>query len=91
MEKIIWPVYIDSTKSRKEGRRVNKKIAISSPELTEIAKAARKLNLKPKIQEYKSYPGLWWENSGRIIIETENNKKNEILSEISNVIQNLRE
>lgn len=91
METIIWPVYIDSKKSRKEGRKINKKIAISDPKLTEIARAARKLNMSPKTEDNKSYPGFWWEKSGRIIIERENIQKNKVLSEISKTIKTLRE
>ena len=71
MERMIWPVYIDSKKSRNEGRKVSMKYAVSSPKLTEISRAARKLNMNPKIEDDKSYPGSWWENSGRVIVERE--------------------
>jgi signal recognition particle subunit SRP19 len=91
LETIIWPVYIDSGKSRKEGRKISKKIAISEPKLSEIAKAAKKLNMNPKKEEDKSYPGFWWENSGRIIVEREDISKNKVLTEISETIRSLRE
>lgn len=90
METIIWPVYVDSNRSRREGRKINKEDAVSKPKLTEISRAARKLNLNPKVEDDKSYPGSWWENSGRIIVETENSSKNEILVKISQNIKNLR-
>ena len=90
MQKMIWPVYIDSEKSRSEGRKINKEYAISKPKLTEISKAARKLNLNPKVEDDKSYPNSWWESSGRVIIEKENISKNEVLVKISENVKTLR-
>jgi len=90
LETTIWPVYIDSKKSRNEGRKINKKYAVSGPKLTEISRAARKLNLNPKVEDDKSYPGSWWENSGRVIVERENISKKEMLTKISETINRLR-
>ena len=91
MDTIVWPVYIDSKRTRKEGRKINKKNAVSNPKLTEISRAARKLGLNPKTEDDKSYPRFWWEYSGRIIIERENISKNNILVEISQKIKILRQ
>ncbi|MCL2157455.1 MAG: signal recognition particle protein Srp19 [Methanobrevibacter sp.] len=90
METMVWPVYIDSKKSRSEGRKINKEFAVSGPKLTEISRAARKLNLNPKVEDDKSYPGSWWDNSGRVIVEREDISKNEILVKISETIKTLR-
>jgi len=87
---MVWPVYIDSKKSRSEGRKINKEFAVSGPKLTEISRAARKLNLNPKVEDDKSYPGSWWDNSGRVIVEREDISKNEILVKISETIKTLR-
>ena len=91
MDTIIWPTYIDSKRTRKEGRKINKKDAVSEPKLTEISRAARKLSLNPKTEDDKFYPRFWWENSGRIIIERENISKNKVLTEISQTIKSLRQ
>ena len=91
MDTIIWPTYINSKRSRKEGRKINKNDAVSDPKLTEISRAARKLNLNPKTEDDKSYPRFWWENSGRIIVERENTSKNKVLAEISQIIKSLRQ
>ncbi|KZX16073.1 signal recognition particle protein Srp19 [Methanobrevibacter cuticularis] len=91
METIIWPVYINSKLSRKEGRKIKKEIAVSDPKLTEMSRAARKLNMNPKTEDDKSYPSSWWENSGRIIVSTENISKNNILIKISETIKTLRQ
>ena len=53
LETIVWPVYMDSNKSRSEGRKIKKEYAISKPKITEISRAARKLNLKPKVEDDK--------------------------------------
>ena len=90
MDTIIWPAYIDSKKSRNEGRKISKDNAVSDPKLTEISNAARKLDLNPKTEEDKSFPIFWWEESGRVIIERENISKNKVLVEISQKIKSLR-
>ncbi|MCL2687457.1 MAG: signal recognition particle subunit SRP19/SEC65 family protein [Methanobrevibacter sp.] len=91
METIIWPVYIDSNRTKKEGRRINKSDAVSSPKLTEISRAANKLKLSPKTEDDKSYPRFWWEESGRVIIEREDISKNSVLIKISETIKDLRQ
>ena len=91
MDTIVWPTYINSKRSRKEGRKINKSDAVSDPKLTEISRAARKLDLNPKTEDDKYYPGFWWEDSGRIIIERENISKNKALAEISQTIKSLRQ
>jgi len=91
LDTIIWPVYIYSKRTRKEGRKINIKDAVSEPKLTEISRAARKLNLNPKTEDDKFYPRFWWENPGRIIIERENISKNKVLAQISQTIKALRQ
>lgn len=91
MDTIIWPTYINSKRSRGEGRKINKSDAVSDPKLTEISRAARKLNLNPKTEDDKSYPRFWWEDSGRIIIEREDISKYKVLVEISQMIKSLRQ
>lgn len=92
MDTIVWPTYINSKRSRKEGRKINKNDAVSDPKLTEISRAARKLKLNPKTEDDKSYPRYWWEDSGRLVIEREDDtSKNEVLVEISQIIKSLRQ
>jgi signal recognition particle subunit SRP19 len=86
---IIWPVYLDSKKTKSEGRKIPKKQAVSSPKIREITQAAKKLRLNPSVEKYKSYPASWWEGSGRIIIDKKMSKK-EVLIKISNMINGSR-
>ncbi|KZX10332.1 signal recognition particle subunit SRP19/SEC65 family protein [Methanobrevibacter curvatus] len=90
MSRIVWPVYIDSTKSRKEGRKISKEFAVKTPKLSEIIRSARKLNFNPIIEENKSFPGSWYEYSGRVLIDNGDLKKNEALINISKTISSLR-
>ena len=89
MKIIIWPAYIDSKKTKKEGRRISKKRAVSSPKLREITNAAKKLNLNPETENNKSYSRSWWESSGRVSVD-KNMSKKETLLKISNIIKGMR-
>lgn len=86
MKAIIWPVYIDSKKTKHEGRKISIEHAVSSPKIREIFKAAGKLGLNPEIEKNRSYPRSWWEISGRVIVDKKM-PKNQILIKISNIIK----
>ena len=95
MEKLdkitIWPAYIDSDKTQKEGRKISKEDAVSNPKIQEINKAAKKLNLEPEINRNASYPKSWWENSGKILINLNDSlTKREALLKISKMIKTSR-
>jgi len=89
-EVMIWPIYLDADKSLSEGRKISEEYAISEPRIKEIVKATQKLKYKYYAEEDKSYPGEWYNKSGRIIIETDDSKK-EILINLSNTIKQIRE
>ncbi len=86
MRTTIWPVYIDSEKTKKEGRRVSKENSVPSPKLREITNAAKKLQLNPEVENQKAYSRSWWEPTGRVTID-KNMPKREILIKISNLIK----
>ena len=87
---MIWPIYLDSQKSLNEGRKISKEYAIPEPRIKEIIKATEKLRYKYVAEEDKSYPGEWYNNSGRVIITSDDSKK-EILMNLSNTIKEIRE
>ncbi len=72
---VVYPEYLDSKKSRSQGRRIPSKISIPKPTLEEIARAAERLELNPIIEEDKSYPRNWWENKGRVIVDKVESKQ----------------
>jgi len=87
---MIWPIYLDIGKSLNEGRKISKEYAISEPRIKEIEKAAQRLKYQFIVELDKSYPGEWYEKSGRILINSEESKK-EILIKLSNQIKEMRE
>ena len=87
---MIWPIYLDAEKSLNDGRKVSKEYAIPEPRIKEIIKATEKLRYKYVAEEDKAYPGEWYNKSGRVIITTDESKK-EILISLSNTIKEMRE
>ena len=89
-EVMLWPIYLDSEKSLNEGRKISKEYAIPEPRIKEIVKATQKLRYKYFAEEDKAYPGEWYNKSGRVIITSDESKK-EILINLSNTIKEMRE
>lgn len=89
-EKIIWPIYLDKDKSLSQGRKISGEYAISEPRIREIEKAAKRLGYSFIVETDKSYPGEWYEKSGRIIINSDESKK-DILIKLSTEIKKIRE
>ena len=50
---IIWLDYFDSSLSRSQGRRVPKNRTIKNPDLSNLIRAAERLDLKPEGQHAK--------------------------------------
>ena len=71
---VLWPVYFDSNKTRREGRRVPKKLAIPSPKLEEIQKAVKRMGLRPEIVPDAVYPSSPWQKTGHFIIPKKDSK-----------------
>jgi signal recognition particle subunit SRP19 len=86
---IIWPAYLDSKKSQREGRKIPINQAVPTPKLREIKQSAEKLGLNPFTEKGKSYPKSWWENSGRVIVDKKFSKR-EIILKISTLIKSSR-
>ena len=86
---VIWPVYLDLTYSRKDGRILSKKNSIKEPQLKEIEKAAAKLGLNPEVEPDKAYPKSWWEISGRVLVD-KNGPKTLIAKQIAQSIKQMR-
>lgn len=71
---VIWPLYFDKTLTRKQGRRVPKKLAIEKPQLESLLKAARSLGLNPVNEKTKSHPSRPFIKEGRILVDKKNSK-----------------
>ncbi len=66
---VIWPVYLDATKSRAEGRILSMKDSVKSPVLKEIERAASELGMSPVVEADKAHPKSWWAVSGRVLVD----------------------
>ncbi len=86
---VLWPEYFDISLTKNNGRRVSRKLALNSPTVEDIAKAAKKLKLNAKIEHQTSYPSRWWRNSGRVLIRT-SHKKTKVIRNIAIVMKKSR-
>lgn len=59
-EIILWPVYFDYKKTRSEGRRVPKKLAVRSPRLEDILAVVERMNLQCKVYPDAAHPRFPW-------------------------------
>jgi signal recognition particle subunit SRP19 len=66
---VLWPEYFDIARTRAQGRRVKKNMAIPEPQMVMLVKAVDKLGLQYKIEEGKSYPSAWWQKQGLLLVE----------------------
>lgn len=66
---VVWPVYLDATRSRAEGRLLSLKDSVKSPVLKEIERAASELSLAPVVEADKAHPKSWWVISGRVLVD----------------------
>ena len=80
----FYPAYFDKNKSRREGRRVNRKLAIEKPSLDKLITAANQLNLKGKVED-KAYSRDTW-TRGRLAV-TINDKKSNTLKKIAKLLR----
>jgi signal recognition particle subunit SRP19 len=85
----IWPQYLDKNLTLNEGRKVSKEIAVAEPSLSDIERALKRLGLSYNIDKERSYPGKWYEKSGRVLVEWDGTKL-ELLKEVSLKIKEIR-
>ncbi len=85
----IWPQYLNKDLTLREGRKISKEIAVSSPTMAEIEKALKRLGFTYNVQKERAYPGKWYEKSGRVLVEY-NKSKLELIKEISLKIKEIR-
>ena len=85
----IWPQYLNKELSLGEGRKIAKEYCVKNPTVNDIEKALKRLNLQYTVQKEFSYPGKWYEKSGRVLVESDVNKL-ELIKEISLKIKDSR-
>lgn len=86
---IIWPIYFDTSKTRKEGRRVPKNMAVPSPKIVELKEASDKIGLKNEIKPEAHFPKTHWAKSGMLLVE-KNEPKEKIIQKIAKQLVRIR-
>lgn len=86
---VLWPVYFDSTKTRLEGRRVPKSLAVPAPKLKELKKAVEQADLQPEVIVDAGYPSSPWQKTGLIMIPKKDSKT-QILRKIAKELSKAR-
>jgi len=86
---IIWPIYFDASKSRKEGRRVPKNLAVFSPKIDELKQAADKLGLKNDVTPDAHFPKMPWVKTGMLLVEKKEAKE-KIIQKIAKQLMKIK-
>jgi len=87
---VVWPVNVNSKKSRREGRKIPRSVAVEAPRLEEIVKAASDLGLSPTVVPNASPPREWWNKTGYVIVDRKGKGKIQVLKEIAAEIKKAR-
>ena len=85
----LWPVYFDANKSRADGRRVPKKLAVSAPKLEELQMATKRLGLKTEVVSDAAHPSSPWQRTGLLVVPKKESKS-KTLKRIGEELSNLR-
>lgn len=86
---IMWPAYFDSAKTRKDGRRVSKDLAVSSPKILEIKEVAEKLHLECEVVMDAAHPKTPWLKTGMLLAK-KNEAKEQMIKKIAKQLVKIR-
>lgn len=84
-ERILYPCYFNSTLTRAEGRRIPKTLALKSPKIQDIERAARKIGISGAVIEPNSHPAHWLHREGRLRLSWEGSKESLIRKIAKNI------
>ena len=85
----IWPAYFDQTKTRKDGRRVEKSLAVQHPKIDEVTLAVQKLGLKHELVADSGYPKMPWVKMGMVLVEKQGSKE-QVIRRIAGQLPKIR-
>lgn len=86
---VVWSIYFDINRTREQGRRVPKKLAVASPKVEELQRAAKRLGLQPETVFDAAHPSSPWRRSGLLFIPKKEPKV-ETLNKVARELLNLR-
>ena len=91
VDKLIYPTYLDSQKTRREGRRVPSDIAVEDPTVGEIELALKKIGYSSEIEQDKSYSRQPWVKTGRVRVKNSSDSaKNDIIQAVAAYVKAIR-
>ena len=77
----LYPVYFDINRTRKQGRRVGKELAVANPMAREIVAACSLLRLEALFEPTKIHPKDW-ANPGRVKIKLKGGRRPDIKNSV---------
>jgi len=86
---VLWPAYFDSTKTRLQGRRIPKGLAVISPRLDELQRATERCGLQPETVPDARYPHASWQKTGLIVVP-KNATKMQIIKTVAKELSAMR-
>lgn len=89
---VIYPSYLDSTKTIAKGRRIGVAKAVPTPTVADVSAALQQMQVRHVIQPYKGYSPdceCQWDNPGRCLVDVSSYKKKELLLELAQRIPEL--
>ncbi|WP_251330180.1 signal recognition particle subunit SRP19 [Haloplanus pelagicus] len=91
VENVIWPAYLDATKSRAEGRRVPLDEAVDDPSVDEIAEAVQQVGYDAVIERETTY-SREFDPRGRVLVKgADDASKNDLVKAIAAYVAILRD
>lgn len=91
-DKILWTAYFDAKKSRGDGRRVPRDLAVEEPTVDEIAQAVQQVGYDAVIERDVTYPREPWQSDGRVIVRgADNESKNDLVQAVGAYLQIIRD
>ncbi|MFC3959890.1 signal recognition particle subunit SRP19 [Halovivax cerinus] len=91
VENVIWPAYLDADRSRNEGRRVPRDIAVPEPTVEEIAKAVQQVGYDASVERDKAYSREPWTHRGRVVVRgADDSTKNDLVQAVAAYVGAMR-
>ncbi|MBS7632686.1 signal recognition particle protein Srp19 [Candidatus Bathyarchaeota archaeon] len=85
---IVWPAYFDLTKTRKNGRRIPKSLAVPAPTILEVQNAVQKLGLKHELRSDVAYAKTPWSKTGMLLVAKTESKEKTIFEIAKQLLKN---
>ena len=91
VENVIWPAYLDASRTRGEGRRIPRSNAVEEPTIDEIAQAVQQVGYDAVIDREAIYPREY-ESRGRVLVQdADDATKTDLLQAVAAYVDILRE